>query len=248
LVADVMRRRRVRSSAFPKETAMPKEKDLKRLVRSRMQKTGESYTAARAQITKKKVRTKPAASSAPVIDYAALAGMSDDAIKANTGCNWEKWVYVLDKAGAMDMSHTAVAELVHTRWKVPGWWSQAVTVGYERIKGLRAKGQRRSGLWEASKSKTFNAPIDELFEAWTSARTRARWLPKVKLTVRKATANKSMRITWPDGTSVDLWFQSKGKKSQVGVQHTKLKSKADADERKKFWAERLSALDELLKG
>ena len=27
---------------------MPKQKDLKRVVRSRMQKTGESYTAARA--------------------------------------------------------------------------------------------------------------------------------------------------------------------------------------------------------
>ena len=28
---------------------MPKEKDLKRLIRARMAKTGESYTAARAQ-------------------------------------------------------------------------------------------------------------------------------------------------------------------------------------------------------
>ena len=29
---------------------MPKDKDLKRLIRGRMEKTGESYTAARAQL------------------------------------------------------------------------------------------------------------------------------------------------------------------------------------------------------
>jgi hypothetical protein len=225
---------------------MPKQKDLKRLVRSRMKKTGESYTAARIRITRKKTRTR-AATVTPVagIDYAALAGMSDDAIKKGSGCDWKKWVYVLDKAGAMNMTHTQIAELIHTKWKVPGWWCQSVAVGYERIKGLRARGQRRSGAWEASKSKTFAVPIDELFDAWADARTRARWLPE-KLTVRKATPNRSMRITWSDGTSVELWFQAKGEKSQVGVQHTKLKSKADADERKKFWGERLSALSELL--
>ena len=33
---------------------MPTGKDLKRLVRARMKKTGESYTAARAQLLKKK--------------------------------------------------------------------------------------------------------------------------------------------------------------------------------------------------
>jgi hypothetical protein len=246
LVADVMHRRRVRALAFPKETAMPKQKDLKRLVRSRMKKTGESYTAARTQLTRKKTRSK-AAAVVPAIDYAALAGMSDEAIKKSTGCNWEKWVYVLDKAGAMDMSHTAIAALVHTKWKVPGWWSQSVTVGYERIKGLRAIGQRRSGVWEASKSKTFNVPIDQLFEAWSHAKTRARWLPE-KVTVRKATPNRSIRIAWPDGTGVAVWFESKGEKSSASVQHTRLASKADAVQWKKYWSERLAALNQLLTG
>lgn len=233
---------------------MTTQKDLKRLVRSRMKKTGESYTAARTQLTKKKTRTKTSARAAasvsktmPAIDYAKIAGMSDAAIKKNTGCDWAKWVYVLDKAGATEMSHTAIAELVHTKWKVPGWWTQAVTVGYERIKGLRAKGQRRSGLWEASKSKTFNVPIDELFEAWSQAKMRTQWLPE-KHTMRKATANRSIRIGWPDGTLVAVWFESKGKRSVAGVQHTKLVSKSDADARKKFWTERLAALDEMLSG
>jgi len=228
---------------------MPKQKDLKRLVRSRMKKTGESYTAARAQLIHKKTRTQAATrgSVPPAVDYAGLAGMSDAALEAKTGCTWARWVSALDRWGAMDKTHTQIAKHVYDTYKVGGWWAQTVTVGYERIKGLRARGQRRSGAWEATKSKTFNVPIDELFEAWAEPKTRAHWLPE-KLTVRKATPNRSMRMTWPDGTSVELSFQSKGEKSQVGVQHTKLTSRADAVERKKFWSERLAALDELLKG
>jgi hypothetical protein len=64
---------------------MPKQKDLKRIVRSRMQKTGESYTAARHQILNK---AKP--------DYAPLAGMSDAAVTKRTGHDWAYWVRTLD--------------------------------------------------------------------------------------------------------------------------------------------------------
>src|SRR6185503_8061251 len=72
LVADVMCRRRVLAPAIPKESAMPKHKDLKRLVRSRMKKTGESYTAARAQLIHKKTRTQAATTGSvpPAVDYA----------------------------------------------------------------------------------------------------------------------------------------------------------------------------------
>ena len=225
---------------------MPKQKDLKRLVRSRMKKTGESYTTARTQLTRKTTARKKAA-PAVAVDFAALAGMSDEAIEAKTGRDWETWVFVLDNSGAMNMTHTDIAKLVRAKWKIPAWWCQAVTVGYERIKGLRARGQRRNGNWDACRSRTFAVSVNELFEAWSSPGRRARWLPGVKLTVRKATANRSMRITWPDGTSVELWFQSKGKKSQVGVQHTRLKSKAEQEERKAYWSARLDALGELLK-
>ena len=53
---------------------MPAQKDLKRLVRSRMKKTGESYTAARLQLLKKNES-----------DFAERAGMSEDAIRAEEG-------------------------------------------------------------------------------------------------------------------------------------------------------------------
>lgn len=222
---------------------MPAQKDLKRIVRSRMEKTGESYTAARRNIVNRKLVAVPP----PPPDYAAVAGMSDAAIRKNTGRTWAEWLEQLDAFGAKDKPHGEVAEHVYSLG-VPGWWAQSVTVGYERIRGLRAIGQRRSGAWEASKSKTFAVPVETLFDAFANARTRKRWLGDVKLKIRTSTKPKSMRITWDDDTSVDLWFQSKGPaKSTVGVQHVKLTSKEDADARKQYWSERLNALAAVLK-
>ncbi len=225
---------------------MPANKDFKRLVRGRMQKTGEAYTAARAHL----LRQKPAAVVVPAtVDYAKLAGRSDAVLKAKTGCGWERWVKALDHAGAYSWPHREIAKYVYETYKIPGWWAQTVTVGYERIKNLRAIGQRRDGTFEANKSKTFAVPLARLYRAFHDARTRARWLPGVELTVRTATRGKSMRITWPDRTSVVVGFTPKGAaKSQVAVQHEKLPDRAAATRVKQYWAERLGALEDVLAG
>src|SRR3954464_5960827 len=116
---------------------MPTDKDFKRLVRGRMQKTGESYTTARAQLRKQ----RPTTTVAPAPrEYAKLAGRSDAIIKQKTGCTWERWVKALDRARANTWPHGEIAKYVREKYQIPGWWAQSVTVGYERIKGLRAVG------------------------------------------------------------------------------------------------------------
>jgi hypothetical protein len=224
---------------------MPTNKDFKRLVRTRMKKTGEAYTAARSQIlrTKNDLKPVPRASAG----YAKLAGMSDAALQAKTGRTWALWVAALDRVGAHEWPHGRIARHLHDELGVPGWWSQMVTVGYERIKGLREIGQRRGGEYEASKSKTLAVPVSRLYRAWKDARSRAKWLPGVKLTIRAGTTDRSMRITWDDGTAVDAWFVSKGPgKSQVAVTHAKLKDKTAVTGRKAYWDERLRSLEALL--
>jgi hypothetical protein len=230
---------------------MPANKDFKRLVRGRMQKTGESYTTARAHLLKQKpavpAAARPSTARPAAVDYAKLAGRSDAIIKERTGCTWERWVKALDYAQAYTWTHREIAKHVHEKFKVPGWWAQTVTVGYERIKGLRAVGQRRDGTFEATKSKTFSVPLVRLYRAFHDARTRAQWLPGVDLTVRTATRGKSMRITWPDRTSVAVGFLGRGTgKSQVAIQHEKLADRAAAGRMKQYWAERLDALGQLL--
>ena len=240
---------------------MTTQKDFKRLVRGRMQKTGESYTAARANLLSAKrkatnvesnghgpvpataVASTGAAPTTPPADFAKIAGMSDEAVKAKTGCNWERWVWALDQVHAYNWPHSEIAQYVHEKYKVPGWWTQTVTVGYERIRGLRARGQRRSGSWEASKSKTINAAVGTVFKSFKQPKLRSAWLPENKPVVRTSVPNKSLRLTWDDGTSVEVYLVAKGRsKAQVAIQHTKLPSRDAADRMKEFWSEHLDAL------
>ena len=240
---------------------MTTQKDFKRLVRSRMQKTGESYTSARATLLKGSKRTahaegngvsltvaepKPVVKAPSPAAFAKLAGMSDEKIKEKTGCTWERWVWALDAVNAQAWPHGEIAEYVREKYKVPSWWTQAVTVGYERIRGLREKGQRRTGKWEASKSKTFDAAAGTVFKAFKQAKPRTAWLPN-RVVVRTAVPNKSVRLTWEDGTSVEVYLTPKGRsKSVVAVQHTKLESRAAVDRLKAFWAQRLDVLADQL--
>jgi hypothetical protein len=236
---------------------MPRDKDLKRLVRARMQKTGEAYTAARAQVLRKRTAKKARTTAAPTprltttvepaaLDYGGLAGMTDAIIEAKTGRTWQQWTRTLDGHGAHEMAHRDIAALVSKDYGVPDWWTQAVTVGYERIKGLRARGQRRDGTYEANKSRTFNVPVKALFDAWADADVRRRWLGST-VKVRTATSPRSMRLGWADGTIVVVGFEAKGTaKSVVALSHTKLPDKDTANRLKQYWAERLDALAEEL--
>ena len=232
---------------------MPKNKDLKRLIRARMQKSGESYTAARRQLLAKKTHSTASVSAAVAAASASAApGMSDAAVRAKTGRTWKQWVATLDADRAFQLPHRDIARLLASKYEVPAWWSQMVTVGYERLKGLREVGQRRGGArggtYDANKSRTFPAPVAKLYRACRDARRRQQWLPGVVLVVRKATPSRSLRVTWPDQTKVELMFFPKGSaKSTVQVQHHDLPSKAAADVCKKDWHARLDALAAHLK-
>src|SRR5207247_7990621 len=134
-----------------------------------------------------------------------------------TGRSWAEWVRVLDAARAHEMPHREIAKHVSSVG-VGDWWCQTVTVGYERIRGLRERTQRRGGGYGASKSRTFNVPVATLFNAFVNPRVRRRWLP-VDITVRSATPPKRMRIVWDDQTVVQLGFTAKGgEKSAVALQ------------------------------
>ena len=258
---------------------MPRDKDLKRLVRTRMTKTGESYTTARSHVLSKPRRSRETASASndretsaaiapaagvaerassveskavpetvvPEKNYAEVAGMSDETMRAKTGHVWKDWVRIIDDAGGRSMNHTRRAAMVNEAHGVDGWWAQCVTTGYERITGLRARNQRMDGSWEANKSKTYALPIGELYEAWSDAKFRRRWLDDQTVKVRTANAPKSMRLQFPDGTIAAIGFWQKGeKRSSVSVQHTKLTDQESVERMKGYWKERLDALAELL--
>jgi len=176
-----------------------------------------------------------------------VAGMSNAAVEKRTGKDWSGWLAVLDKAGAHKWPHRDIADYLYKRKGVDGWWAQMVTVGYERARGLREKHEKPSGF-EISASRTLSVPLAALYEAWEDHKVRARWLKEAGFAVRKATENKTMRITWVDGeTDLNVYFNAKGpRKSQVSVQHGKLSSAAEAAKKKSYWAGQLERLRAVL--
>ncbi|HZN39570.1 MAG TPA: hypothetical protein VFD82_12250 [Planctomycetota bacterium] len=235
---------------------MPKNKDLKRLVRARMAKTGESFTTARLHVLAKappraeREKAKRTVTRAPVVsslaaDYEKLAGMKDATVEAKTGCTWERWVMALDHSGAKTMTHTEIAELVHKRWKVSGWWSQMITVGYERIRGRRDRNQRDGG-YAVSKSRTFACTVDDLSAAFAPA-ARKQWLGGETVEPRKSVQGKVARWKRPDGSKVQVFFSAKGPgKAVAALQHDALSSRDDVERWRTFWTERFGLLAEWL--
>jgi uncharacterized protein YndB with AHSA1/START domain len=173
--------------------------------------------------------------------------MSDDAVKAKTGKTWNDWFKILDAAGAKKMTHQERVTFLNKKHNVGPWWQQMVAVTYEQARGLREKHQKPEG-YEISVSRTIDAPISKAFKAWTDAKTRKAWLPS-NFKIRKAIANKSLRITWEDGkTSVAVAFIPKGAgKCQVVAQHSKLADAKAAARMKTFWADTLDRLEKLIK-
>jgi uncharacterized protein YndB with AHSA1/START domain len=205
---------------------MTSQKSFKRRVRTRMDKTGESYTAARAQ----------------------LLPREQEPDVGPTGRPYSYWFAELDEWGAIDRTHTEIARWLRVEQDVPGWWAQNITVEYERARGLREVGQGRDGFFTVNASKTVAVPVEELYAAVTDPERRDDWLPGVYLTERTATAPKGARYDWGDGsTRVVFGFEPKGEgKSVVSLQHERLPGSESAATMKAFWRERLSTLKTVL--
>jgi hypothetical protein len=173
-------------------------------------------------------------------------GIGDEAVREKTGKTWEEWVKTLDTAGGRTMAHAEIASLLHERFRVPSWWTQMVAVGYEQLTGRRVRGQKADGF-AVSASKTLPVSAAAAFKAFHDARARSVWL-RDEITIRKATAPKSLRITWGDGkTHVDVGIYAKGSdKTQVSLQHSKLANVREAARMKKYWGEALARLAETL--
>ena len=204
---------------------MTQQRSFKRLVRTRMEKTGESYTAARAMLL-------AAAEPTPWL------ATSDDAIRERTGRGWEEWFDVLDSWGALGMKHRDIARRVAAELEIDplAWNAQAITASYERTRGLRVAGEREDGF-SISVSKTVAVPIERLYDAFFATADD-------RLRERTVTRPKSARFDWgDDGSRVHVTFDASGEqKSRIVVEHARLADADEAERMKAFWRERLTEL------
>jgi hypothetical protein len=217
---------------------MTRQKTFKRRVRERMAKTGESYSAARRMLL--------AAGEAPPAPAAVVAyapTVSDASVARATGRGWQAWFDVLDAWGAVSRPHGEIARFVADEHGVDGWWSQSIAVTYERARGLRAPGQRPDGF-TITASKTLPVPVEAAFAAFDDEAVRDAWLPAGSLRVRTATAPRSARYDFEDGsTRVNVGITAVGDdRSRVALSHERLPDAETAGEMKAWWRGRLVLL------
>jgi hypothetical protein len=173
--------------------------------------------------------------------------MSDEAVKAKTGKIWKEWFAILDKAGARKMTHKEIVQVLNSDYDVGPWWKQMMTATYEQERGLRDKHEKPEG-YQISVSRTVSVPLGTLFKAFANEKGRGQWLDEKGLSVRKSTANKSIRVMWKDGkTSVEFNFYSKSaSSSQVVAQHSKLPDAKAAARMKTYWGKALDRVRDAL--
>lgn len=219
---------------------MTEQKSFKRLVRARMEKTGESYTTARASLLR--------ADETDGLDGVKLA-TSDEAIRRRTGRGWEEWFAMLDDWGAPSRTHRETARwLAEQQGLHPLAWNvQAIAASYERARGLREVGEKDDGF-VITASRTVAVPVERLYEAFVADPLREQWLPDGTLRERTATRPKSARFDWGDGdTRVNVTFLSKGEaKSTAALEHRRLPDANEAERMKAYWRERLAGLKSTL--
>lgn len=263
---------------------MTLQKKLKKAVRARSQKTGESYTSARRNLLlardKKAGVTKPSAAPEPVTtepepspvaaapappSTASPRGqVSDEAARKKTGYGLDHWFAVLDAFGAATKGHTAAAAHLYNDHRIPGWYSQGITVAYERARGLRDMNQACTGTFQVSVSKTVPATVAEVVDALKSADRRADWLrgadpdliraldaafsgDKPREVKTKGNNYAWLRFPW-DGPTVVIYITGKPKGASVVADNANLTDPSLVEQRRAQWRVALEGLRRHLGG
>jgi uncharacterized protein YndB with AHSA1/START domain len=228
---------------------MPTQKIFKQRVRARMTKTGESYTAARRQLLRKaaepgvpELETPTATVAQQVVQAptetipADALLVADESMIRATGKGHAEWFALLDAWGATDYNHTEIARWLSETHGTPGWWTQNLTVAYERARGMRARHQMADGF-SISVTRTVAVDAEQALAAFTRAPFRRKWLPNGPMRQRPTRAALTARFDWSDPASrVIVTVVPKGEsKSVVNVGHEQLPDADAGEEFKAAW-------------
>lgn len=225
---------------------MTRHETFKRRVRERMLKTGERYGAARRALL------GPVA-AAGESGWAAAPVHTTSVIATNTGRGWDDWVALIDAGPGRDAGHTAIATWVRDEQGVDAWWAQAVTVGFERITGLRLPGQMPDGTFTISRTRILPQDVADVRALLLDDTDRAELVPGYELTLRSKPESKALRFALAQNDEalgmVMFAFDSAPKdRLRLTVTHEKLASIDLGEHWKEFWSGWLDGVEEALAG
>lgn len=215
---------------------MTTQESFKKRIRARMAKTGERYNAARRALLPQATQESPATG------WVSQPEASDAAIREHTGHGWDEWVQLIDAGPGREAGHPAIAAWVHEEHGIDGWWAQSVTVGYERITGLRLPGQMKDGTFTISRSRSMDLDPEEFRHALFEDDARAELLPGLSSTLRSKPTTKAPKFSLSDARSGDdlgiLQFRvdTYGSRPKLVVTHEKLPTPEAGEHWKDYWA------------
>lgn len=215
---------------------MPEDENLVQTLTQRTADAGRRFSDTRDVVL---------AAPAPSVSsegWAASPEHSDATVSAKTGRGWDEWVDLIDAGPGRHAGHAKIASWVADEQGVDPWWAQSVTVGYERITGLRLPGQMPDGTFSVSRSTSL--PFD-----WAQIRTvlddpsaRSALIPAMVSTERSRPGAKAPRYSLTDpttDTSLGV-VQFRGEPTTSGcklvVTHDKVPHLQAAEAWKQFWA------------
>jgi len=223
---------------------MTHAKKLKREIRTRAAKTGESYTAARRHVLLSRV--KPGAAAPPITASKLPAG--DASVRKATGRGLDHWFAALDAFDGLAKGHTASAAHLHKDHGIRGWYAQMITVAYERARGKRSRNQSCAGDFQVGISKTVKADVHEVMAALRDGRwldgvdpELARAFPKPANAVMRGEKYAKLRFNW-DRSNIEFRITPKKGGSTIVADNTKLADAAQVERRRSQWRGALEAL------
>ena len=164
-------------------------------------------------------------------------------IERATNRPWTEWLTYLERIGADDLTHHAIATQLLTELDGMvdnvGWWAQAIAVAYEQHIGRRVPGQQPDGTFRTSVSRSTPHEMAHLMDQWA---TFAATDPDVRrlCCAEPRVSGTANRITWRTkghhGSEVTVISEPKKNGSAaLVVQHGGLPSPDISAETRRAW-------------
>jgi hypothetical protein len=176
--------------------------------------------------------------------------MEEARVISATGKAPAEWFASLDAHGARELPHKEIARILREDCGVPSWWSQMITVEYEKHIGRRETGQR-GGTYTSTTSRTMPGTMDEVFERWLALLAAAPeqgasdgvpWAAEPGVSRKEKW--RYWRVALADGSKVTVTISDKpgGDGSILAATSNKLACKDDAARWKAYWKAFLAGL------
>lgn len=217
---------------------MTLHESFKRRIRERMAATGERYTTARRALL------SAAAQRPRGRTWVSEPEVDESSVRQATGRGWNEWCDLIEAWPGRDRGHGAVAAHLHAQQGLNGWWSQTITVGWERITGRRLPYQMADGTFTAGRSRTIALDAALLREWLLDAAARAGLFPGHPSELVSKPASKVIRLRLGDGIVTFSLGPARAGHTKVAVAHERLPSPEAADEWRFYWGEWLEALEQ----